>query len=93
MIKSFKDKNLEHCWETGKSSMIRQDLIHRLLMKLDSMDAATCIEDLQNPPSNHLHKLKGDYQDHWSISVNGSWRLVFRFDGKNIYEVNLVQYH
>ncbi|MCL5261244.1 MAG: type II toxin-antitoxin system RelE/ParE family toxin [Gammaproteobacteria bacterium] len=93
MIQSFKDKDLELCWENGKSRKIRQDLIRRVLMRLDSMDAATCIEDLQNPPSNNLHKLHGDYLGYWSIAVNGPWRLIFRLEENNIYDVFLIQYH
>ena len=65
-----------------------------LAPKLDSMDAATCLDDLRNPPGNHLHTLQGrDYEGCWAISVNGPWRLVFQFEGGDIYDVRLVQYH
>ncbi len=62
-------------------------------MKLDSMDAATCLEDLANPPSNHLHPLKGVYKGYWAISVNGPWRLIFRYEKGNIFDISLEQYH
>ena len=62
-------------------------------MKLDSMDAAACLEDLMNPPSNHLHQLKGSFSGCWAISVNGAWRLIFRYDSGDILDVSLVQYH
>lgn len=93
MIKSFKDKNLERCWHYGACSKIRADMVKRVLMKLDSMDAATCLEDLKSPPSNHLHMLGGVYKNHWTISVNGPWRLIFRFENNDIYDVTLEQYH
>lgn len=58
------------------------------------MDAASCLEDLMFPPSNHLHKLHGkEYKDCWAISVNGPWRLVFRFEENDIFDVRLEQYH
>jgi proteic killer suppression protein len=93
MIRSFKDKKLEQCWKEGECKGIRVDLKRRLLMKLDSMDAATCIEDLRNPPSNHLHPLKGSYKGFWAISVNGPWRFIFRFENNDIFDVFFEQYH
>ncbi len=47
-------------------------------MKLDSMDAATCIEDLRNPPGNRLHTLQGkDFAGLWAISINGLQLLQY----------------
>lgn len=62
-------------------------------MKLDSMDAAICLDDLRNPPSNRLHALSGNYANYWALNVNGPWRLVFRFDDGDIYDLQLMQYH
>ena len=94
MIRSFEDKNLEKCWRTDQCSKIRPDLVRRVLMKLDLMDAATCLDDLKSPPSNHLHRLHGTgYQKCWAISVSGPWRLVFRFENGESLDVRLEQYH
>ena len=91
---SFKDKALEQCWRQGRCNKIPANLHRRVLMKLDSMEAATCVEDLENPPGNHLHTLGGkEYQGYWAISVNGPWRIVFRFEEGHAYDVRLVQYH
>ena len=51
------------------------------------------IIDLRSPPSNNLHKLHGDRKDQWAISVNGPWRLCFRFKDGDIFDLELVQYH
>ncbi len=93
MIKNFLDYDLEHCWKYNKCQKIRPDLKRRVLMKLDSMDAAASIEDLRNPPGNNLHMLHGDYKNYWAISVNGPWRLIFKYDAGDIYQVRLIQYH
>lgn len=93
MIKTFKDKQLEKCWKLGDCKKVKQNLLRRILMKLDSMDAVTCIEDLQNPPSNNLHKLQGKYKGFWAVSINGQWRLVFKTCDNDIYDVMLLQYH
>jgi proteic killer suppression protein len=94
MIRSFKDQGLEKCWREGRCNKVPAKLQHRVLMKLDSMDAATCIEDLRNPPGNHLHTLKGkEFAGLWAISINGPWRLVFRHEEGHIYDIQLLQYH
>jgi len=93
MIKSFKDKELEKCWQQGRCEKINPDLKRRVLIKLEWMDAAKSLNDLRSPPSNRLHPLTGDYEGYWTISVSGAWRLVFRFQEGHCYEVSLVQYH
>lgn len=94
MIKSFVDKQLERCWQKGDCQKIRPDLKRRVLMKLDSMDAATCLDDLKHPPGNHLHPLQGKgYEGCWAIAVSGPWRLVFVPANGHIYDIRLEQYH
>jgi len=93
MIKNFKDSKLEQCWKYDKCRGLRADLKRRVLLKLDSMDVATNLDDLKNPPSNRLHQLKGKHKNYWAISVNGPWRLIFRFENNDVFDVELIQYH
>ena len=93
MIKNFANRELEKCWREGHCIKISTHLRNRLLMKLDWLDAAIDLKDLQNPPSNHLHKLSGRYANYWAISINGPWRLIFRFENGDAYDVQLIQYH
>ena len=93
MIRTFRDFRLEQCWREGKCAGVRGNLRRRILMKLDSMDASACLDDLRAPPSNRLHRLKGKYDGFWAISVNGPWRLIFRIVDDDIYDVFLEQYH
>ena len=65
------------------------DKIARMLARLDE---ATRPQDL-NLPRFRLHPLKGDLAGHWSITVSGNWRIIFRFDGDNATDVDLVDYH
>ena len=51
------------------------------------------LRDLASPPANRLHPLKGDRKGQHAISVNGPWRLCFRFKDGDVYDVELVQYH
>ena len=93
MIKSFKQSWLEEFWHNGVHKKIPQDLSKRLLIKLDMMNSAKEIKDLMSPPSNHLHQLHGDRKGQWAISVNGPWRLCFKFDDGDVFDIELVQYH
>ena len=49
--------------------------------------------DLATRPGYRLHPLKGDMAGLWSISVSGNWRVVFRFEGNEAVDVDLVDYH
>ena len=65
------------------------DRIERILADLD--DAKTLGE--LNLPSYRLHQLSGDRKGQWSITVRANWRVVFKFDGQNIRNVDFVDYH
>jgi proteic killer suppression protein len=61
--------------------------------KLDMLIAATSLEDLRVPPSNHLEKLSGDRAGQYSIRVNLQWRICFEWTEKTAYHVEIVDYH
>ena len=61
--------------------------------KLTYLDAAAAIDDLRSPPGNRLEALGGDLAGLWSIRVNEKWRVVFRWEDGNAYEVKIVDYH
>lgn len=44
-------------------------------------------------PGFRLHPLKGDLKGFWSVTVRANWRVIFRFDGEDIVDVDLVDYH
>ncbi len=46
-----------------------------------------------NLPGYRLHQLKGDLKGLWSVSVSANWRIVFRFEGTDAFEVELTDYH
>lgn len=92
MIKSFKQSWLEEFFHKGKNKKVPAQLSSRLFRKLDMMNAAKELDDLTSPPSNHLHQLYGDRKGQWAISVNGPWRLCFRFEDGDIFDIELVQY-
>lgn len=62
-------------------------------MRLTQLDAATALEDLRVPPSNRLEALKHDRKGQWSIRINDQWRVCFRFEKSNAFDVEIVDYH
>ena len=55
--------------------------------------AAADLRDLRTPPGNRLEKLKGEWEDFYSIRINDQWRLVFRWSDGQAYEVRITDYH
>jgi len=92
LIKSFKHKGLELFYETGKLSGVQAHHQKKLQMQLAALETALVIDDLKIPGYN-LHPLKGHRKEEWSITVNGNWRLTFKFDDGNVYILNYEDYH
>lgn len=92
MIKSFRHKGLEAFFRTGTKKGIQPHHAARLQVQLATLDNANGPEDM-NPPNWRLHELSGNLADHWSVWVNGNWRLTFRFDGKDVELVDYQDYH
>ena len=92
MIIGFRHKGLERLYETGSHQGV--DAAHggKLLNILAALDAAVGPEDLRLP-SFRLHPLKGDLAGHWSIWVNGNWRVTFRFADSDVESVDYRDYH
>lgn len=59
---------------------------------LNYLDAASRPADL-NLPGLRLHQMKGGLKGYWSIRVTGNWRIIFRLESGDVYDVNLVDYH
>ncbi len=57
------------------------------------LNRAAKADDLRIPPNNRLEQLKGDREGVWSVRVNDQWRVCFRFEGGNAYDVEIVDYH
>jgi proteic killer suppression protein len=62
-------------------------------MRLTQLNAATRIEDVRLPPSNRMEALKQDRLGQWSIRINDRWRLCFRFENGDAFDVEIVDYH
>ena len=92
MIKSFKCIETQQLYETGKTR--RWSAISKVATrKLTQLDAATSLEFLRSPPGNRLELLKGDRAGQYSIRINDQWRLCFRWQDGNAWDLEIVDYH
>jgi proteic killer suppression protein len=92
MIVGFRHKGLELLYRTGSTKGVQAAHAPKLMRILGLLDVATGSTDL-NVPSFKLHPLKGSLQGHWSIWVNGNWRLTFRFTETEVELVDYQDYH
>ncbi len=92
MIQSFKCGNTQALF-AGQTIPRFVNIRSVAERKLQMLHRATRIEDLRAPPQNRLEKLKGDRKEQWSIRINEQWRLCFRFENGNAFDVEIVDYH
>ncbi len=92
MILTFRHKGLERLFSTGDARGISTQHAEWIRVLLTTLNASTNPAEM-NLPGMRLHPLKGKRKGQWAVSVSGNWRLVFEFDGENVTNVDLVDYH
>ncbi len=92
MIKSFRHKGVQNFFETGSKAGIQPSHSARLRIQLTRLDDATSPNDM-NAPGWRLHQLCGVFEGHWAITVNGNWRLTFKFENEDAILVDYQDYH
>ena len=92
MILSFRCRDTERlfCGVCCSSFRSFRAVAERKLIMLHS---AETMDFLRSPPGNCLEQLRGDRGGHWSIRINQKWRLCFRYQDGNAYDVEIVDYH
>jgi toxin HigB-1 len=92
MIKDFKHKGLETFYLTDSVKGINPNHAPKIRRILTDLNAMTSIKDM-NKPNYKLHQLKGDLNEFFSVTVNGNWRITFKFENRNVYIVDYQDYH
>lgn len=93
MIKSFADKETVKIYNQEFSKKLPHSIQGVALRKLIMINNAKCIDDLRIPPANHLEQLKGSRKGQYSIRINDQYRICFRFNLNNCFDVEIVDYH
>jgi proteic killer suppression protein len=92
MIKSFRDEEAERIFNRHHSRRFAE-LERVIFRKLRALNAARLPVDLTIPPGNRLEVLKGNRAGQHSIRINQQWRICFRWEGTDVYEVEIADYH
>ena len=93
MIQNFGDKETEKIWNGIQSRKLPFDIQNVARRKLRMINNAQNTNDLRIPPANHLEKLSGNLSDFYSIRINNQWRIIFKWENDNAFEVQIVDYH
>ena len=92
MIRSFGDKATEALFH-GRRTRFPTEVRRVGRRKLDILNAATQLQDLRSPPGNRLELLKGKLKGLHSIRVNEQWRVAFRWEASDAFDVTVTDYH
>ena len=92
MIRSFRSRDAENLFNDLPSRRFQaiQDAVRR---KLEMLSAAQTLEDLASSPGNRLEALRGQRQGQYSVRINNQWRLCFRWQDGDAFDVEIVDYH
>ncbi len=93
MIRRIRHKGLSRFFRDGDARGIDTRQATRLRVLLTALNAATRPEHMNRLPGARLHPLKGGRKGQWAVAVSGNWRLVFEFDGEDVTNLDLVDYH
>ena len=93
MIKSFKDIETERVYLRLFSRKLPNSIQRIALKKLMMIDNAESLNDLQVPPANHLEVLSSKRKGQHSIRINDQYRICFRYENEDFYEVEITDYH
>ena len=92
MIRSIRHRGLKRLFEHDDRSRLRPDLVDKIARILTRLNAAGTIDDM-NVPGFGLHRLSGDRRGFWSVTVSRNWRIVFRFEESDAFDVDFIDYH
>lgn len=93
MIISFGNKDTKKILEGERIKGLSTELQETSRRKLRMLNNSQDLNDLMIPPSYRLEKLKGNLKEFYSIRINNQWRIIFKWNNGNAFEVEIVDYH
>ncbi|WP_234111066.1 MULTISPECIES: type II toxin-antitoxin system RelE/ParE family toxin [Chryseobacterium] len=93
MVVNFGNKETEKIWNGIVSKKLPREIQEVARRKLRMINNSVDVNDLRIPPANRLEKLKGDLKEFYSIRINNQWRIIFRWENGNAFEVKIMDYH
>ncbi|HOJ02944.1 MAG TPA: type II toxin-antitoxin system RelE/ParE family toxin [Bacteroidota bacterium] len=92
-MKSFADSRTQDLYFTGSCRDFPNDIVRRAIRKLEYVNLATTLQDLLAPRGNRLHRLVGDREGMYPIAISDQWRVCFRFEDGDAWDVEVCDYH
>jgi len=92
IIRAVKHRGLRRFLENDDPRELRPDLVNRARNILTALVAAADIQGVRGPPGWRIHRLTGDREGTWSVSVSGNWRITFDLEGGDITNLDLEDY-
>jgi proteic killer suppression protein len=92
-IRSIRRRGLKQLYEAGEARGLPAALVWKIADMLVAIDEAAEPQDVGLFPGWKLHPLKGNLKGFWSVTVTGNWRVIFRFEKGDVFDVDLVDYH
>lgn len=92
MIQSIRHKGLLQYYTEGSGAKLPPQYLRKINRILDQLDAVSSVDDIQAMGLG-IHKLTGDLADFWSIKVTPNYRIIFRFEGGDIHDIDFLDYH
>ncbi len=92
MIRSFRHKALRRLFEEDDRAKLSARDVDKIARILARLSVARVPVDM-DAPGFTLHPLRGDLKGFWAVTVRANWRIIFRFEGGDAFDVDLVDYH
>jgi toxin HigB-1 len=92
LIRSFTHTGLRNLFDQDDARRVSADQVDRLRLILSALDQASEVQDM-NQPTFRLHPLKGNRKGVWAVTVKANWRVTFRFEEGDAWDVDLEDYH
>jgi proteic killer suppression protein len=92
-IRSFRHKGLRRLYQIGDGRGVSSTFQARIVDILAVIEAAPNVTRIGTFPGLRLHRLKGDLTNFWSVPVSGNWRIVFREELGEVFDLDLLDYH
>jgi proteic killer suppression protein len=92
MIRKFKHKGLKRLFESGISTGVGPEHVARIRKILALLETTETLEDMDLPGLG-LHPLRGNRKGTWAVKVSGNWRITFKLQDGDVFDVNYEDYH
>jgi proteic killer suppression protein len=92
MVRNFRHKGLQRLFQHDDGSKLPPDMVARIRLILSALHASQDIEAM-DIPTFRLHPLKGKLHGFFAVTVRANWRIIFRFEGGEAFDLDFVDYH